>query len=113
MKKYIRLFGLLLAATSARAQTTQITAKFSYDDGTAVAGSVSLFRVGPPDVLMGNYPFDSQGRFSSAIALDPAAQYRGLLLGPGGTSLILASPSIPLPPGVNADVIAHLPTRDI
>ncbi len=37
MKKYIRLFVLLLAATSARAQTTQITAKFSYDDGTSPA----------------------------------------------------------------------------
>src|SRR5260370_8606626 len=105
MKKYIRLFGLLLAATSARAQTTQITAKFSYDDGTAVAGSVSLFRVGPPDVLMGNYPFDSQGRFSSAIALDPAPQYPGLLLGPGGTSVILRSPSIPPPPSPNVAVL--------
>jgi len=78
-----------------------------------VTGSVSLFRVGPPDVLMGNYPFDSQGRFSSAIALDPAAQYRGLLLGPGGTSVILEFRSIQLPAAVNADVIAVLPTGEI
>jgi hypothetical protein len=112
-KKYIRLFVLLLVATSARAQTTQVTAKFSYDDGTAVAGSVSLFRVGPPDVLMGNYPFDAQGRFSSAITLDPAAQYRGRLLGADGTSVILESVSIPLPSAVNADVIAVLPTGEI
>ena len=113
MKKYIQLFVLLLAAASVRAQTTQVTAKFSYDDGTAVAGSVSLFRVGPPDVLMGNYPFDAQGRFSSAITLDPAAQYRGQVLGPDGTSVILEARSIPLPAAVNANVIAVLPTGEI
>ena len=113
MKKYITLFVLLLAATSARAQTTQVTAKFSYDDGTAVAGSVSLFRVGPPDVLMGNYPFDAQGRLSSAIALDPSAQYRSLLLAPDAASVILESRSIPLPAAVNANVIAVLATGEI
>jgi len=50
MKKYIMLFALLLAATSARAQTTQVTAKFSYDDGTAVAGQQAFtFWRGYPD----------------------------------------------------------------
>jgi hypothetical protein len=112
MKKYLALFVLLLAATSARAQTTQVTAKFSYDDGTAVAGSVSLFRVGPPDVLMGNYPFDAQGRFSSAITLDPAAQYRQLF-GPNGTTVMLEARSIPLPATVSANVIAVLRTGEI
>ena len=112
MKKYLALFVLLLAATSARAQTTQVTAKFSYDDGTAVAGSVSLFRVGPPDVLMGNYPFHAQVRFSSAITLDPAAQYRQLF-GPNGTTVMLEARSIPLPATVSANVIAVLPTGEI
>lgn len=113
MKKCILLLVLLLAATPARGQTTQVTAKFSYDDGTAVAGSVSLYRVGPPDVLMGTFPFDAQGRFSSAITVDPAAQYRGLLLGPDGTSVVLEVRSIPLPAAVNANVIAVLPTGEI
>lgn len=113
MKKCIPLFALLLAATSARAQTTHVTAKFSYDDGTAVTGSVSLFRVGPPDVLMGNYRFDAQGRLSSAIPLDPAARYRARLLGADGASVILESLSIPLPAAVNADVIAVLATGEI
>jgi len=109
------LFAVLFAGSALvlLAQTTTlVTAKFSYNDGTAVTGSVQLFRVASPEISLGKFQLDTQGRLSTSIALDSTAQYHAQLLAPDGT-VILDALSIPLPAAINANVIAALPTGEI
>jgi Carbohydrate binding module (family 35) len=90
MKKILRLVlftaAYLLAISSANA--TEVSARFTFDDGSAVAGQVTLYKVAQPtDTLVGTYVLDSQGRVSSDIALDPTATYHAQLIAPGGNVL--------------------------
>lgn len=67
--------------------TTLVRAKFSFDDGTAVAGSMSVAQIPPglTPVALGNFPLDSTGLVSASLTLDPLSQYHAQLLNPSGT----------------------------
>jgi hypothetical protein len=85
MKKvFMGLFlGILCLATSAGA--TGFTARFTFDDGSPVAGKVVILRIDTPaDVVVGSYLLDAQGFVSSDIDVDPAANYRAQLIAPEG-----------------------------
>jgi hypothetical protein len=89
MKKIIGL--VILAAAlylSAAASATVVSARFTFDDGSAVAGKVMLYRIATPaDTLVGTYVLDKQGRTSSDIILDPTATYHAQLVSTNGTVL--------------------------
>lgn len=71
-----------------RANATIVSARFTFDDGSAVAGNVMLYRVATPaDALVGTYALDAQGHVSSDIALDPTATYHAQLVSASGTLL--------------------------
>lgn len=103
------LFAAILLAQN---PTTLVSAKFSYDDGSAVGGTVALFRVGSPEISLGTFPLDTQGRVSASIALDPAAQYHAQLLDSTGV-VILEIRSIPISSTIAASAIAVLPTGEL
>lgn len=87
MKKSALLFlGILCFSTAASA--TVLTARFTFDDGSPVAGTVMLLRAAAPqDVVIGRYQLDSQGFVSTDITIDPTANYRAQLLGLDGSLL--------------------------
>jgi hypothetical protein len=68
---------------------TLLRGKFTFDDGTAVAGSVAVFRIAADGTLisLGDFPLDATGFVSASLLLDPAAQYRGLLSDAAGNPL--------------------------
>jgi len=68
---------------------TPLRAKFTFDDGTAVAGSVAIFRIAADGTLisLGDFPLDATGFVSASLLLDPTVQYRALLSDAGGNPL--------------------------
>ena len=88
MKKLIGLVTLAALYLSATANATVVSAQFTFDDGSAVAGNVMLYQVAAPtDKLVGTYALDAQGHVSSDIALDPTATYHAQLVSANGTVL--------------------------
>ena len=86
-----RMLGFLILATLClytRANATVVSARFTFDDGSAVTGNVMLYRVATPaDTLVGTYALDAQGHVSSDIAVDPTATYHAQLVSASGTLL--------------------------
>jgi hypothetical protein len=122
--RYIRLHALseisgnpwasmaeLKVIGAAVAPTTLTRAKFSFDDGTAVAGSVSVAQIPPglAPVALGNFPLDSTGLVSASLTLDPLSQYHAQLLDLSGT-MIQEVWTIETSAQVAAATIATLPS---
>jgi hypothetical protein len=88
MKRIIGLGILAALFLSATANATVVSARFIFDDGSAVTGKVMLYRVATPaDTLVGTYVLDTRGHVSSDIALDPTATYHAQLVSTNGTVL--------------------------
>lgn len=113
MKKLLVLLSVALFWLAGSAMGTQVSMKFTYDDGSAVAGTIVLYQVATPaDLQIGTYTLDSSGRVSANVALNPAAAYHAKLVAPNGTAMqefwtINASSSI-----VNA-ALSILPTGEV
>src|SRR5260370_2575831 len=88
MKKILVLLSVVLLCLVGTANGTMVSMKFTFDDGSAVAGNVVLYRVASPaDVQIGTYALDAKGHVASGLTLDPAATYHAKLLSPNGTLL--------------------------
>src|SRR5258707_7836367 len=88
MKQILVLLSVVLLCLVGTANGTMVSMKFTFDDGSAVAGSVVLYRVATPaDVQIGTYTLDAKGHVASDLTLDPAATYHAKLLSPNGTLL--------------------------
>ncbi len=88
MKKILVLLSVVLLCLVGTANGTMVSMKFTFDDGSAVAGNVVLYRVATPaDVQIGTYTLDAKGQVASDLTLDPAATYHAKLLSPNGTLL--------------------------
>lgn len=85
MKKAFFAAFLAILTLTIDARASVLTARFTFDDGSPVAGKVMIFRAATPDdVVVGSYTLDAQGRVSSDITLNPADSYRAQLISPTG-----------------------------
>lgn len=91
---------------------TPLRAKFTFDDGTAVAGSVALFKVASPDILLGTFLLNSSGVATASLVLDATAQYRAALDNPTGVKIVDVL-SMPISQMLEAQIISMLATVEI
>lgn len=114
MKKSLLFAALLFAGSMillAQTPTTLVSAKFLYDTGVPVSGTVALFQVASPEISLGTWQLDTQGRVSASLTLDPTVQYHAQLLDSTGV-VILEIRSIPISSAIAASAIAILPTGE-
>ena len=110
---------LLTAGLAGHAQTplTQFYARFVYDDGTAVAGGLQIFRgVAPNAVNIFGMALDANGRVQGALPLDASQSYYGTLnfTDSGGKQVSLGYNEAPFCMGTCAQpVIAALPLTEV
>jgi hypothetical protein len=113
MKKILIALSTAVLCLAATANATIVTARFTFDDGSPIAGKVVLFRVGTPnDLQVGTYILDAQGRVSNDIVLDPSAHYRAQLVAPDGT-VLQEIWSLPIPTTSAAAIFQALPAGEI
>jgi hypothetical protein len=113
MKRIFVMLSVAVFCLAVTANATLVRARFTFDDGSPVAGKVVLFRVATPaDVQVGTYTLDAQGRVSSDIALDPSANYRAQLVAPGGTVLQEVW-SLPIPTTAAVAIFQTLPSGEL
>ena len=113
MKKRLLFLVITLLCMVGTARGTLVTARFTFDDGSPVAGSVILYRVATPtDVQVGTYVLDAQGHVSSDVTLDPTARYHAKLVAPNGTDLQDVW-TVNAPSALASAALTMLPTGEI
>jgi hypothetical protein len=113
MKRILGLVAFAVLYLPATANATVVTARFTFDDGSAVAGHVMLYQVATPaDTLVGTFVLDGQGSVSSNIALDPTATYHAQLVTATGTVLQQVW-TTSLPTAIASAILQMLPTGEL
>lgn len=113
MKRMLGLVTLAALCLCTTASATVVSARFTFDDGSAVTGNLMLYRVATPaDTLVGTYALNAQGYVSSDIAVDPTATYHAQLVSANGT-LLQEVWTTSLPSAIASAVLQMLPTGEI
>ena len=117
MKNIVKVLFLLLLATMflhAAFTNTQVTAKFTYDDGTPVAATVVLYQDDSSNAVIAQQALDANGRLSINVPLDPAVAYRvQMFQGNTATSFPFMLKTLNLSPAISQAAISQISSLEI